>query len=133
MNDKIKVVLDTNILVSALWSENNNQLKIIELIPYIITPCINDLMLLEYNNVLKRPKFNFSPHKRKMLLLKIKEYSEIVLPNKSNIHMTDESDRIFYDTAKTSDSILITGNLKHFPNETFIMNSIEFLNKLNII
>ena len=41
--------------------------------------------------------------------------------------MRDESDRIFYDTAKESKSILISGNLKHFPNEEFIMLPADFL------
>ena len=41
--------------------------------------------------------------------------------------MPDETDRIFYDTAKASGAILITGNLKHFPSEPFIMKSAEFL------
>jgi len=45
----------------------------------------------------------------------------------SNIPMPDESDRIFYDTAKQSGSILITGNTKHFPDEPFIMTPAEFM------
>ena len=42
----------------------------------------------------------------------------------------DESDRIFYATAKGSDSILISGNLKHYPGEPFIMLPADFLKRL---
>jgi len=42
----------------------------------------------------------------------------------------DETDRIFYDTAKQSGSFLVTGNLKHYPQEIFILTPAEFLAKL---
>jgi predicted nucleic acid-binding protein len=40
--------------------------------------------------------------------------------------MQDEDDRIFYDTAKEGDAILITGNFRHYPNEPFIMKPSAF-------
>jgi hypothetical protein len=43
--------------------------------------------------------------------------------------MIHEDDRIFYDTAKHSGSILVTGNLKHYPKEAFILAPTEFLAK----
>jgi hypothetical protein len=45
----------------------------------------------------------------------------------STFSMADETDRIFYDTAKKSNSILVTGNMKHFPIEPFIKNPHDFL------
>jgi len=48
-------------------------------------------------------------------------------PFPGNAKLPDESDRIFYDTAKESGSILISGNLKHFPKEPFIMPPVDFL------
>jgi len=41
--------------------------------------------------------------------------------------LIDETDRIFYDTAKNTASILITGNIRHYPNEKFILTPTEFL------
>jgi len=38
MNDRRKVVIDTNVLVSALWSENGNPATIIKMIPGGIIP-----------------------------------------------------------------------------------------------
>lgn len=55
------------------------------------------------------------------------ETGTIVTPQKSNIHMADEKDRIFYDTAKESNALLITGNIKDFPNESFIMTPAEYI------
>jgi predicted nucleic acid-binding protein len=50
-------------------------------------------------------------------------------PSPSKIKLPDESDRIFYDTAKGSGSILISGNIQHFPKERFILLPAEFLKK----
>jgi hypothetical protein len=44
----------------------------------------------------------------------------------SNIVFTDETDRIFYDTAIISDSLLITGNIRHFSQKAFIMTPADF-------
>ena len=129
MKKKIKVVLDTNILVSALWSANGNEATIVKLIPHAIIPCFSREMFDEYSEVLNRPKFNFSANNKKLLLSKIIEYGKLVLPEQSNIHMIDETDRTFYDTAKTSGAILITGNMKHYPIEPFIMTAREFLER----
>ena len=41
--------------------------------------------------------------------------------------MTDEDDRAFYDTAKNNDAYLVTGNTRHYPNESFILTPTEFM------
>ena len=124
-----KVVIDTNILVSALWSANGNPNKIVKgisnknIIPYFCQE-----ILQEYKKVLSRPKFDFSPLEISRLLREFLlhgvELEDII---KSNVLFPDESDRIFYDTAKAGEAILITGNTKHYPNEPFIMNPAQFL------
>jgi len=84
-------------------------------------------IFVEYAEVLSRIKFNFTASKQKVILEKIKEIGILVIPGISDVIMPDESDRIFYDTAKESGSILITGNIKHYPNEGFIMTPREFI------
>jgi predicted nucleic acid-binding protein len=39
----------------------------------------------------------------------------------------DEEDRKFYNVAKSSGAFLITGNIKHFPSESFIITPADFL------
>lgn len=127
MTDKIRVVLDTNILVSALWCALGNASTLIRLMPRYIIPCFTEEIFSEYADVLNRPKFKFSDASREMLLAAIKTYGELVFPPKSDKPFADESDRIFYDTAKHCGAVLITGNLKHFPAEPFIMSPADFL------
>jgi len=127
----IRVVLDTNILVSALWKRPSNVAAIVDLIAVgQITPCYNSEILSEYKNVLLRPKFQFPASDVTNLLDLIRKDGLSVLAAPSTIHFTDESDRIFYDVAGACGAFLITGNGKHFPNESFILSPTDFLFKL---
>jgi putative PIN family toxin of toxin-antitoxin system len=130
MSDKLRIVIDTNVLVSALWSESGIPAEILKQIPENVLPCLNEAILEEYKEVLNRPKFNFSTIKKELLLEKLKEFSEIVVPEKSRVAIIDESDRIFYDTAIAAKAFLITGNLKHYPTEPHIIAPKEFLKEL---
>ena len=130
MSKKTKVVIDTGVLVSALWSAEGSPASILKLIPDDIVPHINNEILSEYKEVLNRPKFDFTEQKKTELLSKMEMHSEQMMPMESNDPMPDESDRIFYDTAKQSGAILITGNTKHFPDEPFIVTPAVFINKM---
>lgn len=133
MNNGEKVVIDTNVLVSALWSENGNSAEIMKMIPNDIIPYFSDSIFEEYTEVLNRPKFTFSTNKKEGLLAKMKEFGEAVTPEKSDIPISDETDRVFYDAAKASGATLITGNKKDYPDEPFILTPAEFLHKMNVI
>ena len=64
------------------------------------------------------------------VLCQIQEFGKAVTPEKSDILMIDETDRVFYDTAVSSGAILITGNKKDYSNEPFILTPAEFLHKI---
>ena len=124
----IDVVLDTNILVSALWSKDSNPDKIAHLIPDgKIIPCFCEEILSEYKLVLSRPAFCFTAVKVDELLMNLVKHGKTVVAYRSCIPLPDEDDRVFYDTAKESGAILITGNTKHYPTEPFIMTPAGFL------
>ena len=127
------VVLDTNVLVSALWSKDGTLAKILHLIPdKKIIPCFCDEILNEYVIVLSRPNFHFIHNQIDALLDNIMKFGKAVVTDKSSIPLLDESDRVFYDTARVSGAILITGNMKHYPVEPFIMRPAEFSRKMDI-
>jgi hypothetical protein len=41
--------------------------------------------------------------------------------------MPDETDRKFYDVAQSVNAWLITGNIRHYPPDPFVMLPAEFL------
>jgi len=123
-----KVVLDTNILVSAAISRLGNPAKIMSMVFDLrIQPVYNEKIIAEYENVLSRPRFNISSDDKSSFIEGIKRVGEKCSPPASKILLPDESDRIFFDTAVTSAALVITGNSKHYPDEPFVLSPAQFL------
>ena len=124
------VVIDTNILVSSLWSKSGTPAKIMSLvIGGRLVPCYDYRILCEYKNVLSRPKFKFSPSEINALLDFIKHSGRSVIAEPLDDEFVDEADKKFYEVAKHCDATLITGNIKHFPSDEIIMTANDFLEK----
>jgi len=123
-----RVVLDTNVLVSAILA-SGPPAAVVDLIANgKLWPFYNDDIISEYWEVLYRSKFGFqSLHINRLLDSIVKAGSAIETGRPSKTPMTHEDDRKFYDVAKTSSASLITGNIKHFPKESFIITPSVFL------
>lgn len=124
------VVIDTNILVSALWSKNGAPARVVGLIlSGQLTPCYDHRIMLEYRQVLQRPKFRFRPSEINALLDWFKQTGRSVVPAPVDVPFVDEADRKFYEVAKYCGAVLITGNLKHFPSDDTVMSVSDFLER----
>ncbi|MCL2627986.1 MAG: putative toxin-antitoxin system toxin component, PIN family [Oscillospiraceae bacterium] len=128
------VVLDTNILVSALWSKEGKPAIIIEqMFERVIKPCFNEKVIAEYVDVLYRDKFPFVENETNDIINFIKEKGAYITgePKETDIskdiHFPDEDDRAFYDVAKLCGAVLITGNKRHYPQDPDIVTPAEFL------
>jgi putative PIN family toxin of toxin-antitoxin system len=129
-NRAVPVVMDTNILVSALLSDGPPALIVDQVAEERIRPCFDDRILAEYWDVLSRPKFGFSLPQVNCLIHDIVRAGfriEVYVP--SGFSMPDEDDRKFYDAARTAEAVLITGNTKHYPNEPFILTPAAFVQR----
>ena len=128
-----KIVLDTNVLVSSLLT-NGPPAAIVDLVAEgKLIPFYNDLIITEYWSVLHRQKFSFHPMQVSRLIEDIIRAGIVVEQSiSSTIDMPDENDRKFYDVAKTSGALLITGNVKHFPLDSFIITPAGFLKMYTI-
>ena len=126
-----KVVLDTNIVISSAISASGNPAAIMELASdMLIQIYYNNEILDEYKRVLAYEKLKIEREKQEEIIEKIMNIGTLIQSKKSNIPLPDESDRIFYDTAQTAEAILVTGNIKHYPNEPFIMTPASYCQKL---
>jgi putative PIN family toxin of toxin-antitoxin system len=126
--NRLCVVLDTNILVSALLSPFGNPAKIYRMfISEALTLVYSVDIFREYQDVLGRPHLKIPPQEVELVLTAISQHGELVKPKPSTQTMKDEDDRIFYDTAKIAEAYLITGNIKHYPSEPFILTPVAFL------
>ncbi len=121
-------VIDTNVLISALWSRNGAPAKVLSMVIHgTLIPCYDYRILSEYREVLKRPKFGFSEAEINALLDWIESYGCSVVPEPFDVVFTDEDDKKFYEVAKFCDAWLITGNKRHFPIESKIVSVTDFL------
>jgi predicted nucleic acid-binding protein len=165
----VKVVLDTNILVSSLLTAGPPAVIVDLVADGNIIPFYSNPILQEYWEVLSRKKFGFNPAQVSRLLADIarpgiaiegkqlhlfqnagsfgngsrKTVQEDSFSVKSKVDFpktevlenpqlnknkkVNEDDRIFYDAAVEANAYLITGNIKHFPKESFIITPSQFL------
>jgi putative PIN family toxin of toxin-antitoxin system len=127
-----RVVIDTNVAVSAFLTHHGNAAKILDMITSRqLKVCYSNEILAEYIEVLSRPRFGFSIADQEGFINGIRCFGILVEPLKSSLPFADESDQIFYDTAQFCGALLITGNLKHYPNEPLIVTPAEFLTLLS--
>ncbi|GMO48695.1 MAG: hypothetical protein Ta2B_30350 [Termitinemataceae bacterium] len=128
---KALVVLDTNVIVSAFITASGKPARILRMVlERRFDLCYNSIILAEYEGVTARVKFakTIDQNNVKRFIDILRTIGVSFVPQASSVPLIDETDRIFYDTAKDSNSILITGNVKHFPKEHFIMLPSDFLN-----
>lgn len=111
-----RVVLDTNVVVSALLNPYGAPGRIWDLVlARHLSLAFDDRILIEYDTVLRRPKFRFSP-KLIHTVLAICSVSEPTPAEPwPSTALPDPSDAMFLEVAQAASCPLITGNLRHFP------------------
>jgi putative PIN family toxin of toxin-antitoxin system len=123
-----RIVLDTNVVVSAFLTPSGNPAAVLKLAASgDLQICHNSQLFAEYREVLSRPKLKIDPEDSSGLLDILFLVGLSITPKTSTFPMIDEKDRMFYDTAKECDAVLVTGNKKHYPEEAFIVTPAEFL------
>jgi len=123
-----KVVIDTNIVISAAISPYGNPAKILDMVlDREIQMYYCDGIMNEYINVLSRPRLKIPANIQLNIIKGLTRVGICINQSVSTFPLPDESDRIFCDTAKDSGAVLITGNTKHFPTESFIMTPSDFV------
>lgn len=135
----MKIVLDTNVLVSAFLKPQSKPARILRLvIQGEIRIIINEAILAEYNEVLSRPVFKLNDkYVQKILkLFRTKGIKATALAK--SFHLPDSSDEPFLEAAIACRAdALVTGNLKHFPEEKChgqnILLPAEFLNTFGTV
>lgn len=129
---KYYAVIDTNVLVSAMLKWNSVPGNVMELaFDGPIIPVYNSEILKEYREVLSRPKFHFTQEIINDVLENLENRGISVEAETIDIILPDPRDRVFYEVVleerKTEEAYLVTGNIKHFPVETFIVTPRKML------
>ena len=123
-----RVVLDTNVLVSALMTPAGNPASVYKMFlngEIVLVYC--EGIMMEYEDVLHRPRLRIPAEDADTILETIRQCGELVAPSPSIVSMPDEDDCVFYDAARTTGAYLITGNTRHYPASSFALTPKEFL------
>ena len=128
----MNIVLDTNILVSAMWSFDGKAAMVIkEILSGRLTLCYGRRIAEEYNKVLRYPKLKFKEDDVTVFLEHLLDYGLCITnyPKTNAVFDRDETDRKFYDVGKYCGAKIITGNLKHFPDDPDVMSLADFVDR----
>jgi putative PIN family toxin of toxin-antitoxin system len=128
----IRVVLDTNIIVSALLRSGGLPDAVLRLaLSDAALLCVSSPIIKEYENVLRRARFSFSVEKVSAALTNVRQCARIVTPTRRVTAALDADDNIFLECAEAAAAhYLVTGNIRHFPAmwvETQVVTPRQFL------
>jgi len=128
-----RVVIDTNVVVSAALKRHGLEGRIVELVAardvvFYASPAV----FAEYEAVLSRPKFaSIDPERIRLLVAALKVETIMVTPSHRVEASPHEPDNRLLECAEEADAdYLITGNKRHFPKQwkgTQVVNAREFL------
>lgn len=132
----MKIVLDTNVLVSAFLKPRSGPARILRLVLQgDVQIIINEHILTEYSEVLRRPKFDLNLDKVQTVLEVIRSKGIKASALAESFQLPDSGDEPFLEAALAAGAdAIITGNKKHFPKKACkgqkVVNPNEFLRLL---
>jgi putative PIN family toxin of toxin-antitoxin system len=127
----VRLVLDTNIAISACMKPDGLEARVMELaMSNSVEVCVTGEILDEYREVLMRDKFLAFRDAAGIFLEAISRIAILVIPAGPVDAASDEDDNRFLECAAAGRAdYLITGNLRHFPSAwegTQIVNARSF-------
>ena len=131
----IRVVLDTNVLVSANLSAEGLEALVVSLaLNHKIQLHVSEPILQEYERVLRYPRLKFVAKEVARFLARLRRGSVLVRPTRKVSASPDEADNRFLECAAAARAdFLVTGNKRHFPKRwksTEVVNTRELLGRI---
>jgi len=112
----VRVVLDTNVLASALMTPGGVCSRILRLVyDQAVQICVDERIVEEYESVLSRPRFRLDREDIDETIEVIRAYAQTVTPMPLPVELPDPADLSFLEVAAQGDAVLVTGNKRHFP------------------
>lgn len=114
----MQIVLDTNVLVSGLLSASGPPGRIVEAaLAGHLELVFDEAIRREYEEVLRRPELALPPGRVDVLLATIDGFGRRVaaVPPWST-RLPDPNDGMFLAVAAATASVVVTGNIRHFPS-----------------
>jgi len=111
----VRVVLDTNVLVSAAMTLRGICAQIVDLLADgAFDIYVDDRILDEYDDVLRRPELCIVPAEATLVLDLVRAVAQNVPAYPLLVTLPDPDDVPFLEVAASAGALLITGNARHF-------------------
>lgn len=129
----MRVVLDTNVVVSAMLSPNGASAAILRaVLDGRLCLLVDNRIVFEYSDVLCRPTFRFDTSDVRAFLDFVEHEAEYVNALPTDAPFDDPDDRPFYEVALSGDAdCLVTGNTRHFPEHPVVGAPTQFLARIS--
>ena len=128
----IRVVLDTNVVVSAHLNDRGHERHVLDLVlARKIRLVASETILAEYEGVLLRPKFAIAGQQVARSMRLLRSAAVVVTPQRRLKVTQDPDDNPFLECAEAARAdYLVTGNKRHFPKhwrQTLVVNAREMI------
>jgi putative PIN family toxin of toxin-antitoxin system len=112
----VRIVLDTNVLVSAMLSAGGAPDQVLQLVLQGELRLLVDSRIIgEYDEVTARSRFGFDASERRTLIETLGAIAEQVIAVPLSLTLPDPEDRAFAEVALAGKAdAIVTGNVAHF-------------------
>jgi len=112
----MKIVLDTNVIVSAILTAQGVCAQILDMLTEgVFGIYVDDRILAEYDSVLRRPQLHLILDDAAEVMEWIRSVAEPVGAVPLAAELPDAGDMPFLEVAASAGTILVTGNTRHYP------------------
>ena len=128
----MRVVLDTNVLVSGVLTTHGVCAQILDLlVDGLFEICVDHRVFDEYDTVLHRQELGFDSDDVEELMWLLRSIALPVAAVPLAVTLPDPADLPFLEVAEAARAILVTGNTRHYPNDMCggvrVLSPAEFL------
>ncbi len=112
----LRIVLDTNVLVSGMLSPFRPPARVLDLLlAGELALLVDDRITAEHHEVVARPRFGFDPGDAARVVSTLEMLAEHVAARPLALRLADADDLPFLEVAAAGAAdALVTGNLRHF-------------------
>jgi uncharacterized protein len=131
----IRVVLDTNVVVSAHLNSDGYERHVLDLaLAGKLQLAVSEIILAEYEGVLRRAKLGLTARQVGRSMRLIRAAARIVTSRRELNITRDAADNRFLECAEAAKAhYLVTGNKRHFPKQwrqVMVVNARELLERV---